>query len=428
MRIRGGRWGAAVVGGVALAGWLSGARAQIPPAGAPAVIAAADALFAEASTLRELPILRPVGRIVASRGEIERFAVEKFNAQTTPVQVRAAELTLRALGLAPPDFDYRAFFVELMAEQAAGLYDPGSGRLLLPDWLDVAAQQPVLVHELAHALQDQHFDLRRLEAWPQGESDARLAAHSLVEGDASLAMMQYLLSRPELAPGLLASINRPMPALTRAPAVLRDTLMFPYQQGVQFVSALFSRGGWAAVNAAFAALPASTEQVLHVEKYLAGERPVRVALPEVGRLLGPGWTRLDSDVHGEWGYFLILNAVPGGRDEAARAAAGWAGDRYDLYAGAGATDAALAQMSAWDTDADAQEFLDAYARRTFRRYPDLARQPPAAGRERAVGQSREGQVLVERRGPRVLVLEGVPRQADVEAIARAVWAGAELAR
>ena len=44
----------------------------------------------------------------------------------------------------------------------------------------------LLAHELTHALQDQHFNLRRFEKWPHGDSDAELAAHALIEGDATL--------------------------------------------------------------------------------------------------------------------------------------------------------------------------------------------------------------------------------------------------
>src|SRR5690606_38478238 len=122
-----------------------------------------------------LAILRPVTSLVASRADIERFAIRKFDEQTTAGQVRAAELALKKLGLVPADFSYRPFFVALMKEQVAGAYDPQARQLVLPDWVDIGAQAPILVHELTHALQDQHFDLRRLEKWPDGESDSQLA-------------------------------------------------------------------------------------------------------------------------------------------------------------------------------------------------------------------------------------------------------------
>jgi hypothetical protein len=407
---------------------VAGAAPQQPAAAQPRTseITPGDPLFAETSAIRELAIRRPVKSAFASRDEIERFAIMKFDEQTTADEVRAAELTLRVLGLVPRDFTYRSFFAALMKEQVAGAYDPAAQQLQLPDWVPIGAQSAVLVHELTHALQDQHFDLGRLERWQPGDSDAQLAAHALAEGDAMLTMIGYLTRHPDAAATLLqsAAAMADTPVLNSAPAALRETLGFPYEYGMQFASALHATDGWKAVSTAYNKLPLSTEQVMHPPKYLAYESPTAVQLPELAQVLGSGWRRLESDVHGEWGYLQILKAYLPPGDRAAKAAEGWGGDRYAIYAGPRPDDAALIQVSAWDTVADAAEFFDAYGDRTRTR-DGLSRvqgnaPPRAADNGRSLLTGGAGTVLIEFRGTRTVIIEG-SSGVDVAALAAAVW-------
>src|SRR6185436_19616587 len=98
-------------------------------------------------------------------------------------------------------------------------------------------------------------------------------------------------------------------------------------------------------------------------------RPPQAPLPTANRPLPTSlWHRIDSDVNGEWTYYLILDEFLKSPAESKRAAAGWAGDRYALYEGANGQ-IFLAQLAAWDTEADAREFFDAYLKRTELRYP-----------------------------------------------------------
>ncbi len=367
--------------------------------------AATDALFVETSELRQLPILRPVKSSALSRASIEQKVLAIFKEQTTPDEIRASELAMKRLGLVPDDFNLQRTQTALLTEQLAGLYDPQAREFYLADWIDPMLQQPVIVHELTHALQDQHFELRRLTEWPRGDSDARLAAHSLVEGDATLAMTHYVLQKPDVAASYLRSLqNTPkMPVFESVPRAVREALTFPFVQGLQFATALYGRGGWKTVTAAYDPLPQSTEQILHLDKYDAREPPVKIRLPDVAAALGPGWKRLDSDVSGEAGYQVILDQFLMAPAESRRAAAGWGGDRYDVYERSG--EAIVIQMTAWDTEADAAEFATAYAKRTSLRYP---------------GGGRTG-VTLERRDVRVLVVEGLPASADPNALTRALW-------
>ena len=338
----------------------------------------------------------------------------------TTERMRAGELAAKKFGLLPADFQLRPFLVALLTEQILGYYDPRTQHFYLADWIEADGQRPVMAHELTHALQDQHFDLRRFEKWPDGDADAELAAHALVEGDASLAMMLYVMRDFKRAAGMLRSASASSPQLDRAPRALRESLVFPYDKGLEWATQVYKRGGWAAVSAAYKELPQSTEQILHVEKYLAREAPVKVELTDLSAALGAGWRRIDSDVNGEWGYYLVLDQFLKDDKRSRAAAAGWAGDRYALYEHARTGATVLAHVSAWDTERDAEEFFDAYVARTERRYALApaaeANRPDAAPRRQ--WPTADGLVTAERRGARVVVIEGLPAKADAAGLSK----------
>ena len=298
------------------------------------IIATTAAVLKETSDIRELPILRPVKSGAQSRIEIEQMLIKNLDEQMTPAEMHATEVTLRKFGLAPNEFEYRSFIIRLLTEQVAGYYDSKTREFHLADWLDLEGQKPVMVHELTHALQDQHFHLRRFEKWPHGDSDAELAAHALIEGDATLAMTIYMAQNPLVALAFsrsLGSTNMVSVQFNQAPRALRESLIFPYGQGTEWATQLYKRGGWSMISKAFTRLPLSSEQIIHPEKYFSYERPIKVAVPDLRDLLGSGWKEIDSDVNGEWSYYLILDQFLNSPSESRRAAAGWAGDHYKIY-------------------------------------------------------------------------------------------------
>jgi hypothetical protein len=434
-----------------------------------ALIAATQDVLKETSEIRQLSILRPVQSSAQSRAEIERSLIKSLDEDTTPASIHADEVTLKKLGLAPADFQYRALMLRVLTEQVAGYYDPKTRQFHLADWIDLDGQKPIMAHELTHALQDQHFNLRRFEHWPKGDSDAELAAHALIEGDATLAMALYVANNPLVALAFLKSLGAAGMAseeLDKAPRALRESLLFPYQDGEKWVNALYKRGGWNEVSQAFTTLPQSTEQILHPEKYFAHEAPVKVALPDITNLLnnsgrasmtsvppalagGSGalagsadvssaldysslmthhsslsgaWRRIAYDVQGEWGFYLILDQFLKSPAESRRAAAGWGGDRFAVYEGPKG-EILIASLSVWDTENDAREFFDAYVKRTELRYPGAERLPRAdlATPNRLAWRTNEGGVALEVRGNRVLVLDGYAEGVNRDALERALW-------
>jgi hypothetical protein len=455
-----------------------------------AIVAATTEVLKETSEIRELSILRAVKSGAQSRTEIEQMLIKNLNEQMTPGQMHATEVSLRKFGLAPLEFEYRPFIIKLLTEQVAGYYDPKVREFHLADWLELEGQKPVMAHELTHALQDQHFNLRRFEKWPRGEADAELAVHALIEGDATLAMTLYMAKNPLVALAFSRSLTTGVATeqFNQAPRAMRESLIFPYMQGMEWATQVYKRGGWTMVSNAFTRLPLSSEQILHPEKYFNYERPIKITLPDVANLLNsragavagnqaasaqqsaesaaaspaPGptkvsgrrtsvrslpsknsppaarsplqpsaWRHIDSDVNGEWGYYLILDQFLSSLAESRRAAAGWAGDRYELYEGPGGQ-VFVAQLAAWDTENDAREFFDAYVKRTELRYPGAKRldlpnskvetqnsEPEA--RTRYSWSTSEGGVVVELRGLRVMILEGLPEGGDAGSFLKALW-------
>jgi hypothetical protein len=413
-----------------------------------ALIAATQEVLKETSEVRQLAILRPVQSSTQSRAEIERAVMKNLDEEVTPADMHAAEVTLKKLGLAPPDFQYRALMVRLLTEQVAGYYEPKSRQFYLADWIDIDGQRPIMAHELTHALQDQHFNLRRFDHWPKGDSDAELAAHALIEGDATMTMAMYVASNPLRALTFLKSMGAMSIAtdeLDKAPRSVRESLLFPYQEGMNWTRALYKQGAWPEVSKAFTNLPQSTEQILHADKYFAREAPVKVLVPDITNLLNSGersvltsvppasaggsfaqlrWKKLASDVNGEWGFYLILDEFLKSPAESRRAAAGWAGDRTSVYESQKG-DVLYISLSTWDTENDAREFFDAFVKRTQLRYPEATTltDPQRSGPALQTFRTPEGVTAIELRGSRVLIIDGVTGEPGIDTLLKAVRQG-----
>ncbi len=378
------------------------------------------AVLKETSQVRGLKVLRQVPAGIQSAAGVEKMVREQIAKSANADEVVGTELLLKKLGLAPANFDLKSYYVSMLGEQLAGYYDTKTKKFYTTEHVNRLQLETIMAHELTHALQDQHFDLTRLEKWPKHDSDAKMAISALVEGDATFTMARYAVNNPLRALGLLASSLSPAnssPILTSGPNALKEGLTFPYVQGMNFARALYSHGGWAAVSGAFKRFPQSSEQILHPEKYLAREAPLKLRTPDLSPSLGKGWRRLDYDVNGEFGLALILKEFVASPTQVANAAAGWAGDQYAVYRGPQGQ-SLFAQVCAWDSAADAKEFFDAYIARTNTRY---SINPASNNTSRAVWKIGEGDVWMERRGKRVVILEGLPSGANAANLAARLW-------
>lgn len=397
-----------------------------------AVLTATSEILEKVSKLRGLEIKRPVKSGLKTKDEIEQSVVKDLDESTTPEEFAATQLTLAKLGLITKDFLLRDYVVKLLREQVAGFYEPKTQEFYMAAWVPLSEQKTVMAHELMHALQDQHFNLRRFEKWPKGDSDAELAAHALVEGEATIMMYQYAfeLEGARFDVTKLGSLTERMladeapddaskyPVLAGAPAVLKQGLQFPYIYGAGFVQQVLKSGSWRAVNDSYAHLPSSTEQIMHPERFLARDNPVKIEAVELADLLGPDWKRADSDVSGEFGYQVALREFID-KAVARKAAAGWGGDRYLLYENKKNGATLLLQFSAWDSPGDAREFFDAYSERTEKRYKVSGEETPGA--QSRVYKTSEGFVRIDLRGVDVVIIEGAQDQQQLARLSEQLW-------
>jgi hypothetical protein len=291
--------------------------------------------------------------------------IEQGYAKTLADQARS----LSALGLIKPTYDLLKYAMNGLADNVGGFYIPWLKLLFVIGTRFGGVERFVFSHEFDHALTDQHFQIGALGVYPDclGDQQRCAAIRAVVEGDATLLMQQWW--RQYAGPQDYQDILRyrppgqTLPEDYPPPYVSRD-LEFPYLKGLSFVQFLYKRGNWAEVNRAYTKLPASTEQILHPDKYLANEQPIAVSAPPLTATLGANWRMIDDNVLGEWTTYLILGA---GADLAAqiddatalKATQGWGGDHYQVYTNDVTSQTVLAAQWVWDTPRDATEFKSA---------------------------------------------------------------------
>ncbi|MDW8065697.1 MAG: hypothetical protein RMK32_08710 [Anaerolineae bacterium] len=377
--------------------------------------------------IRGLRATGPYTRSLMTRAELQVYQEKKFKRDYTPEEARQDSLTLAAFDLLPPDFNLWEFLLELYTNQIAGFYDPDTKQFFIISEhgrLGIL-EQVTFAHEYGHLLQDQHFDLVALgftddeKKQPKDvDDDAMLARRALVEGDATLIQLLYLgrLSQAEQQEWLEAVQRQPSEIFDRAPRVIQEELLFPYDAGLTFVQTLYERGGWDAINAAFRDPPASTEQILHPEKFFRRERPIRVTLPPLTDTLGSGWQLVDENVLGEFFLRVYLEErLP--TFEAEEAAAGWGGDRYAVYVNEAAGQDLLMLAVAWDDEAEAREFVDAYRSYATARYGG---DPAREEQDQALWIGKDA-LWLEWRGAHVLILRGPSEEVIARVRRQIAW-------
>ena len=319
----------------------------------------------EVIALRGLPAKQRLEPTILDEAQLRVRIEGQFRAENPPAEIAASQATLVAMGLLPAGTSLADLYVNLLASQVAGYYDPATKQIYVVARTGRigAIEKVSFAHEFTHALQDQNFGLQGIQTDAIGQGDSSLAHLALIEGDASLLMTQWLAGHLDAAgiAEILADDPAAQAQLDATPPFLKDGLLFPYLQGVAFVNSIWAKGGWKAVDAVFSRLPASTEQILHPDKYAADEKPVVVALDAaaIAARLGAGWQATPADTLGEFqiGSWLRARGVTGagGGISADTAAAGWGGDRYALLDGPNGAYALLIRTT-WDTLTDAAEF------------------------------------------------------------------------
>ncbi|HSM07588.1 MAG TPA: hypothetical protein VLA33_01045 [Gemmatimonadota bacterium] len=365
--------------------------------------ARAAELLPEVERLSGLPAREALRLGIRSRADLEAFLEAELEEQFAGERMGNVVRAYARFGLVPDTLDLEPLLSRLLLEQVAGFYDPKSDTLFVVEGISQELVDGVLVHEMVHALQDQYVDLDSLVEATRQRNDPGMAVQAAVEGHATFVMYEWMLGQmtggsvdlsrmPRLSESLdseaLASAGIEMPELQQAPAVIREQLLFPYVSGLDFIQVRWA-GADGRVPPLGDALPVTTEQILHPERWGAPEL-VPPAPLEFATAASGEWSEVYSDGLGEIDTRILLREFLTDRDRADAAAAGWDGDIYRLLEGPSGE--VLVWVSRWDTRSEATEFARAMERVLAARYPG------ESGRR----------VAVERPGDRIVRVVDLP--------------------
>ena len=371
----------------------------------------------DAVRLRGLERRQAIRWATVNRQQLQTYIRDLFMQQYAPGELRREGDAYQALGLIAPGVDYENLIMMLLEAQTGGYYDPQRDTFYVADWMDPAEQSDAIIHELTHALQDQHFRLDDFTQRIRGNTDAMLARSALVEGEAVWVGLAYASGV-----GDLDSFYPAFDGQEGMTSFLDAALVFPYEQGLVFVNEGRRRGGWRLLNQTYADLPVSTEQILHPERFFERrDDPTMLQLPDPAELADRGWRHIYSDVLGEF-VLRHLIAAQGGANEAARAAAGWDGDRFQAFRRQ--DELAWIQLSAWDTPRDAQEYAAAMGRVLSKQHPKFLRLASAAPANMAWRHPQRDRVMaIQQRGEQALIIRNLDA-ASAQRLRQQVWAQA----
>jgi hypothetical protein len=305
--------------------------------------------------IRGLTFERPVVPELKSRAELEALLRKQLQVAIPEDEAARQQRTYITIGALPSGTDLHEAFVAYASTQIVGFYDTVAKRLVFQGDAELRPfPRWVLAHELTHALDDQHFDLSRLDTLNRTCSDDRATAYlALAEGDAvesQLAWTARFLSGAEVQQ--LQNEAASLPPSPETPPFIENLFFFPYPNGQVFVRALQDRGGQEAVDAAFLDPPVSTEQILHPDAY-PSDLPQVVTIEDLSSKLGPGWELADQQEAGE-GFLRVLFELRLSGQEAEEGANGWDGGLMRTWAN---DDRSVVLMrTVWDTERDASGF------------------------------------------------------------------------
>lgn len=391
-------------------GWLDDATAQ----------AEADRILAEISAARNLAASGPVNVDVVDKAGIREFAKRSMYEHTTPEELQLFGRVQASLGVIPRGEDPERIILDLLEDGVAGFYDPKEKTLFIGDFVDKAALSMVVGHEIAHGLQDMHFDLDKHQEPLRHRSDEESARRFLIEGEAQATYLAWVSGQGGLNTiddGVLDAMGNQvldLAAMASTYPILVRSLQLPYADGTATVLRLVRDKGWEAVDALYEQLPASSEQMLHLDKLLAREPPIPAKL-DAAALQGvmPEAALVWHDTLGEAELLTMLAHVQRST-VARRAAAGWGGDHYiavepragaERQGGAPAGVPMIVAVTVWDSEDDAEEFEEVFGEYLRTMVPDHA---------------------IDRRDDVVLFATGIPADVEASRLLGAAWKGVHV--
>ncbi|HKR56059.1 MAG TPA: hypothetical protein VJS20_07140 [Gemmatimonadales bacterium] len=300
-----------------------------------------------------LKFKREPGVEIRTREQIRSYVLHKLDEDLPPAEFTSYEAAYKHFGLIPDSMDLHKLLVNVLTEQVAGYYDPDSGALFIPTDADTATlRTTVISHELVHALQDQYSPIDSV-IHQRHQNDRRSAAQAIFEGQATLGQIRVLMPEQKIENlpslwdmgGAVQMQQEQFPNFSNAPLWVKQTLIFPYLAGGDFVKWFIAEHPGEQPYGKL--MPVSTSQILHPDRFAAHELPVRIVFD---RAADP--PDLTDDL-GEFETRLVLQQALGSADQATILANGWAGDRYAVF---GQHAEALVWYVVWRNQDAANEF------------------------------------------------------------------------
>jgi hypothetical protein len=406
-----------------------------------------DEILAFDSKQTGLPIKKEVKRRLTSRDEVEAYLTKHMKDQDVK-RLQRSELVLKKFGLLPREFDLERLLVALMREQVAGYYDPKTKTVNLLDWVPMEEQEPVMAHELTHALQDQDVGLNKWMG--RGEKDLGEikkdptpadiendevddTREAVVEGQAEAVMLQYelapvgksIVDSPDLVDAMESQMENGTDDSTvfkDAPIFLRESLTFPYSYGLKFEMKLLQAGGKEKAFADVLANPPHiTRQIMQPETYLSGEQIPPMPVIEFKRDF-KDYVKFDIGAMGEFDVAVLIEQYAG-KPASNRLYPEWRGGYYYAAKPKGNAGAPLGLMyvSRWSDGEKAAEFAEIYAKSLEKRYQkaeEVGANLPAEAERRSKYKiellqgrhewnTEDGAVVIEQKNDTVLVTESL---------------------
>jgi hypothetical protein len=357
-----------------------------------------DRIFAFAAEDTGMPKRAVVKRQLVSKADVEKYASGRLAKEEFTQRFAQEELSMKKLGFLPRDFNLKEFLVKSTGQEIAGYYDEETKTISLLNWVPPDLQEPILAHELTHALQDQSYDLAKWmkagakaadgDAQRGATGDSALARKAVVEGQAMVVYVDYML-KPlgrslEDTPGLIYQMEEPAvkavidsQLMHDAPMILREAGTFAYNEGLIFEGELLHRGGKKmAFAGAFVRPPRNTHEVLQPKTYIQGEKLPTVRIPDMEEVLNHQYAVYDSGGIGELDVRALLKQY-GERKIADDVSSAWQGGAYATFrrkdkvvaeVSGGTEDLALLYISRWKTPQAAERFARFYADAVSQRY------------------------------------------------------------
>lgn len=411
---------------------------HITPAQAKELFNSVGVILKFASNDTKLPIKHEVKRKLTTREAVEKYLVEKMNDDKDAKRMERSEIVLKKFGLLDRDFQLRPFLLQLLTEQIEAYYDSKTKTVNLLDWATPDTQKPVLAHELTHALQDQHVDLDKWEDdtsedvsrnvkednehIQSDESDT--AREAVLEGQAMAVYLDYalapsgksLLTAPDIVDNVAdTSDTSDSPVLARAPLVLKESILFPYQDGLKFEQTVLKDEGPAG---AFAGVldhpPNSSYEIMNPRAWLHRRKVPVLRMPDIHPLLDANYVPYDIGVMGQLDV-RMLTELFGGQELSLALTPAWDGGiYYAVQSKKAKTEAeknstasvALFYLSQWKTPQAAHAFAGMYADELGKKYSNVTRDTSdEADKTEQIYNTSEGPVVLTTNGRMVFVSE-----------------------